>query len=198
MAIGFTVTGVTDRKIVPDKNFSISSTPRVRLQRFGDGYEQRLAEGINNRVDTFSPTFTNLPKAEIDDILAFFDTQGGITAFNFTYPDTNSTSTATAVVSGAVSNTTAITLTSSTNNLDITVGASITGTNVTTGPAPTVESISGTALVVNTAQNNVSGTLTFTNPNERTVKVICETWSTAYTSSDYYSLQATFRRVYEP
>ena len=198
MAIGFTATGVTDRKIVPDKSLGVQSSPTILSQKFGDGYEQRLAAGINNKVDVYSLSFTNRPKAEADDILAFFETNGGVTSFNFTYPDTNSTSTATAVVSGAVSNTTAITLTSSTNNLDITVGASITGTNVTTGPAPTVQSISGTALVVNTAQNNVSGTLTFTNANERTIKVVCQNWTMSYTSADYYAIQASFRRVYEP
>ena len=44
MAIGFSVTNITDRKIIPDKALSRQSSPRVRTQRFGDGYEQRLAE----------------------------------------------------------------------------------------------------------------------------------------------------------
>ena len=31
----------------------------------------------------------NRPKAEIDDIVAFFDNKAGVTAFNYTYPDSN-------------------------------------------------------------------------------------------------------------
>ena len=62
MAIGFSVTNITDRKIIPDKALSRQSSPRVRTQRFGDGYEQRLAEGINNISDMFSLGFSNRTK----------------------------------------------------------------------------------------------------------------------------------------
>lgn len=35
------------------------------------------------------------------------------------------------------------------------------------------------------------------NSGETTIKVICETWSQAYTYGDYYGCTATFTRVYE-
>ena len=56
---------------------------------FGDGYEQRVAEGINNINESYAVTLNNRPKAEIDDVIAFLDSLNGVTAFNFTIPDTN-------------------------------------------------------------------------------------------------------------
>ena len=46
------------------------------------------------------------------------------------------------------------------------------------------------------------GTFTFTIPDsnnsgETAIKVICEQWSQAYTTGDYYGCSATFTRVYE-
>ena len=63
--------------------------PRVLKVQFGDGYEQRIQDGINNLKQEFSVTFNNRPKAEIDDIVAFLNNKAGTTAFNFTYPDSN-------------------------------------------------------------------------------------------------------------
>lgn len=56
---------------------------------FGDGYEQRVANGINALSQQFSVNFKTRPKAEIDDIVAFFVSRGGVTAFDFVVPDSN-------------------------------------------------------------------------------------------------------------
>ena len=87
MAIGFTDLTSTNRR--PDKSFTRSSTPRVFITDFGDGYEQRLANGINNLVESYSITFNNRTKEEIDDITAFFANKGAVTAFNYVIPDSN-------------------------------------------------------------------------------------------------------------
>jgi len=89
MAIGFDIGGVYG-VTVPDRNLQHSSKPRVLKMSFGDGYEQRLKDGINSIVKTFSLSFNNREKAEIDDIMTFFDLKGGVTSFDFTYPDSNS------------------------------------------------------------------------------------------------------------
>jgi len=86
MAIGFLV-GAT--QITPDKSLSRASTPRVLTASFGDGYEQRIVDGINNINETFSISFQNRSKAEIDDITAFFVSKGGVTSFDYTIPDSN-------------------------------------------------------------------------------------------------------------
>ena len=63
--------------------------PRVLVAKFGDGYEQRVRDGINNVQRTFSVTFKNQPKAIIDDIAGYFNSLGGVDNFSFTIPDSN-------------------------------------------------------------------------------------------------------------
>ena len=87
MALGFTDLTSTVRR--PDKMMTSSSTPNVLLANFGDGYEQRLAAGINNLAQEYSVQFQNRTKEEIDDITAFFTNKGGVTKFDFTIPDSN-------------------------------------------------------------------------------------------------------------
>ena len=90
MAIGFnTTSSFGNRNIAPDRALARTSKPRVLKVQFGDGYEQRVAEGINNINESYAVTLNNRPKAEIDDVLAFLDSLNGVTAFNFTIPDTN-------------------------------------------------------------------------------------------------------------
>ena len=85
---GSNITGFSSA-VQPDKSLTRSNNPRTFTVQFGDGYEQRIQEGINNISHTFSVSFNNRPKADIDDIIAFFINKGGTTAFSFTYPDSN-------------------------------------------------------------------------------------------------------------
>tara|TARA_B100000886_G_C20261706_1_gene423198 strand:- start:224 stop:607 length:384 start_codon:yes stop_codon:yes gene_type:complete len=126
MALGFS-TGASfgSRTIVPDKGLSKSNEPVVFVAEFGDGYQQRIANGINNLKQEFSVSFATREKAEIDDIVGFFESTNGVTAFDFTFADTNA-----------------------------------------------------------------SG-------NEETVKVYVTQFSQNWDYDDYYTLSATFRRVYE-
>ena len=87
MAIGFTDLKSTVRK--PDKSMTRSTKPKVLFAQFGDGYEQRLADGINTLEETFQVSFNTRTKEEIDDIVAFFENKAGVTAFTYTIPDSN-------------------------------------------------------------------------------------------------------------
>lgn len=87
MALGFT--DLTSTQRVPDKGLNSSNTPRTFTVEFGDGYEQRVANGINALAQSFSVSFNTRPKAEIDDIIAFFVNKAAVTAFSFTYADSN-------------------------------------------------------------------------------------------------------------
>ena len=195
MTIGFIVTN-QDAKILPDKTLTMTSTPNVLVAKFGDGYQQRIASGLNSITENFSLAFNNRPKIEADDIEVFFSAKKGVTSFNFTYPDTNSTSTATATVNGAVNSSTAVTLDDVTTNVNITAGATVTGTGIS--GTVTVSSISDTALVLSSVQTIANDvTLTFTNPDEREVKVVCSDWSQAYADLASSTITATFSRVYE-
>jgi phage-related protein len=201
MAIGFTVPNI-NRKVIPDKTLAIASEPKVRVAQFGDGYSQRIADGINSVNQSFTVALVNREKSDADDITAFFESRKGVTSFNFTYPDTIATSTSTAVISAPVSSSANVALVSSPNLYDITTGAvvSSTGTGNNISGSPTVLSINGLALVLSSAQS-ISPTgkqLTFINQNEKTVKVVCSTWSMQFSNSNYYNINAEFTRVYEP
>jgi phage-related protein len=89
MALGFLLLDGNTRAL-PDRSLTKTTTPKVRTSIFGDGYSQRIAQGINSLEQNFNVAFQNRTKAEIDDISTFLDTVKGVTAFNFTYPDTNS------------------------------------------------------------------------------------------------------------
>ena len=89
MTIGFIYTGST--YATPDKQLTKTSNPRVLTAKFGDGYEQRAVDGINNLNETYNLTFKTRLKAEIDDIVAFLDSKQNVTKFTLTLPDTNNT-----------------------------------------------------------------------------------------------------------
>jgi len=90
MTIGFIYDGGSTYA-TPDKSLGKVITPRVLTATFGDGYEQRIADGINTLTETYSLSFKTRLKADIDDIVAFLDSKKGVTNFTLTLPDTNNT-----------------------------------------------------------------------------------------------------------
>lgn len=90
MAIGFIYDGGVSYA-TPDKALTRSSNPAVLVARFGDGYEQRVADGINTIKETYSLSFNNRTKEFVDDVVNFLDTAGGVSAFTLTIPDSNNT-----------------------------------------------------------------------------------------------------------
>jgi len=118
---GSNITGFS-AGVTVDKGFTRASNPKVHTMTFGDGYEQRLADGINNLAQTMNISFSTRPKAEIDDLVAFFESLGGVSKFRMTIDDTN---------------------------------------------------------------------------GNETVKVICRQWNQTWAYDNFYSLSATFERVYE-
>ena len=121
---GSNITGFS-APVQPDKGFGRSTNMRIHLAQFGDGYETRLADGINNKNQTLSVAFSTRPKAEIDDLVAFFESLGGVTKFRFDLEDSNETS------------------------------------------------------------------------STESIFCICDTWNQTWAFDDFYTLTATFRRVYE-
>lgn len=68
----------------PDFGASVEVKPRVRVVRFGDGYEQRVGDGINTKPQNWSLRFSNRDDAEAAAIVSFLDARGGFEAFNWT------------------------------------------------------------------------------------------------------------------
>lgn len=71
---------------VPDFNASESQRPNVRTVRFGDGYEQRLAFGLNTQPSEWQLTFANRTDTERDDITNFLEARGAVESFDWTPP----------------------------------------------------------------------------------------------------------------
>ena len=88
---GSNITGFS-APVQPDKGFTRSNTPKTHTMSFGDGYEQRVADGINVLDQTMSVSFSSRPKAEIDDLVAFFESLGGVSKFKFSLEDSNESS----------------------------------------------------------------------------------------------------------
>lgn len=70
---------------VPSVGVNLTSEFRVKKAQFGDGYAQRVADGINSTVRSWSVSFTDTA-ANIDTIQDFLDNEAGVTAFTWTPP----------------------------------------------------------------------------------------------------------------
>ena len=71
----------------PDVGLAIKIKQRILEANFGDGYTQRAKDGINGRAYKVPLTWTNLQLSEANDLIDFFDAQGGFLAFNYTLPN---------------------------------------------------------------------------------------------------------------
>ena len=71
---------------VPSYAPSISSDPKVRSIRFGDGYEQRTPEGINNTLISVSLSFDKRTEIEATEMAHFLHIRQGQEAFSFLPP----------------------------------------------------------------------------------------------------------------
>ncbi|MDT8372130.1 MAG: phage tail protein [Gammaproteobacteria bacterium] len=67
----------------PDQSASLTKSPRVRSIQFGDGYQQRVPDGLNTQPRTWSLTF-NRNSIDIVDIEAFLVARNGVEAFDWT------------------------------------------------------------------------------------------------------------------
>lgn len=72
---------------IPSYTADVGERPRVLAARFGDGYEQRAGDGINNIPKVWKLTFNYRPTSEAAAIRAFLKTQAGVSAFDWTDPD---------------------------------------------------------------------------------------------------------------
>lgn len=69
----------------PDQGSQQNCKPNVHVAKFGDGYESRVASGLNNQPMTWSLTFDRASD-ESGAILAFIRARGGVESFTWTTP----------------------------------------------------------------------------------------------------------------
>jgi phage-related protein len=74
---------MSDFEYQPAYGMNVSKQPRTLTNKFGDGYEQRAADGINNKLRTYSLSFSRVT-ADVEAIETFLDGKGGVTSFTWT------------------------------------------------------------------------------------------------------------------
>lgn len=69
-----------------DRGFSRAVKQNLLVAKFGDGYQQRVGNGINTKQEVYNVSFKNRRAADINKLADFFDTYTGK---NFTIRITN-------------------------------------------------------------------------------------------------------------
>lgn len=72
---------------VPDAGATKETKSRVRKAMFGDGYEQRTPDGLNNLYEVWPLNFTVRTKAEILAYDTFLRDLNGATSFDWVTPE---------------------------------------------------------------------------------------------------------------
>jgi phage-related protein len=83
---GDPITGFT-AAVMFDKGAAETPKPRVLKAQFGDGYEMRIRDGINNTPRSWSLVFNNRTNTDIDKLYTFFQTLAGVDTCMLTVPD---------------------------------------------------------------------------------------------------------------
>ena len=86
VSAGTDITGFTG-KVMFDKGAQGAVKPRVIKTQFGDGYEMRIKDGINNTPRTWSLVFNNRTNDDIDNLYAFFQRLASVDTCQLTVPD---------------------------------------------------------------------------------------------------------------
>ena len=84
MALGIVTPSGTK---TPDKGLRRKTTPRVLVSKFGDGYEQRIANGINTLEEEYNVVYKTRPLAEISVVAQFLEDTKGVSNFQFNVPN---------------------------------------------------------------------------------------------------------------
>jgi phage-related protein len=71
----------------PDFGNQRQKKAMVLKAMFGDGYQQRAGDGLNNRPTTLNLTWTNLSDTDAATITDFFAARKGYQSFWYTYQD---------------------------------------------------------------------------------------------------------------
>ncbi len=66
---------------LPDWSPQIGTTPRIFTVGYGDGYAQRMGQGLNTMLKRVPLSFSGRTDAEANVIVAFFEARGGCTPF---------------------------------------------------------------------------------------------------------------------
>jgi phage-related protein len=70
----------------PSYQTSISLEPRIKIMQFGNGYQQRVPDGMNTNLKSFDGIFENRKEPEAISILHFLNQMNAQTSFVYNVP----------------------------------------------------------------------------------------------------------------
>ena len=171
--------------ITPDRGVSTDQSPRVLKASYGDGYEQRVAAGINNIPESWSLTWNTRTKADSNKVIKFLEDQGGVASFDWYPPDTQISGTTTSAATNKLVDTAQV----FTNRL---LNTTVTDQGANTAIVIAVDSTTQLTLDSDLMANNETYTI------YPTKKYKCEKWVTSIPFAGYRTVSATFVKVFEP
>jgi len=175
----------TDVNIIPDRGVATDQTARIFRAAYGDGYEQRVAAGINNLPEEWKLSWNNRSLNDANKVIKFLEDQKGATAFDWYPPDTEISSTTTSAVTNKLIDTTQI----FTNRLLNTI---VTDAGATTATVTAVDSATQLSLSSDLMSSGEDYTI------YPTKKYKCEKWTSTTPFLGVKSVTATFIKVFEP
>jgi phage-related protein len=66
---------------------------RTRIAQFGDGYSQRVADGLNSRVENWQFVWAGLTESDYQTLTDALDAGGAVTPYTYTPPGSSSAKT---------------------------------------------------------------------------------------------------------
>lgn len=76
--------GTSTGGTTPDFGAQKKTQPNVRVVKFGDGYEQRLAYGVNTQPKIWELKWSASSNADADAIETFLEARGAVESFDWT------------------------------------------------------------------------------------------------------------------
>jgi len=177
----------TDVNIIPDRGVSTDQSARTFIANYGDGYEQRVAAGINNLPEEWSVSWNNRSTSDANKVIKFLEDQKGVTAFDWYPPDTEISSTTD--TEGAEDNKLKDSTQAFTNRL---LNTTVTDQGDNEATVIAVDSTTQLTLSSDLMANNETYTIY---PYK---KYKCEKWATSIPFAGYRTVSATFVKVFEP
>ena len=175
----------TDVNITPDRGLKTTQKPRVLSIAYGDGYEQRIADGINNLPEEWTLSWKNRNIAETNKMIKFFEDLEGVTTFDWYPPGYEISSTTTSAITGKLVDTSQY----FTNRY---LGTTVTDSATNIATVVNIDSPTKLSL----SSNIMSSGETYTIYPYK--KYICEEWSVTAIVNGHRSITAKFNRKFEP
>lgn len=174
-----------DVNINPDKGLKTNQKPRTFTANYGDGYQQRVAAGINNIPEEWNLTWKNRSSAEMNKIIKFLEDQNGVSSFDWYPPGYEIGSTTTSIATNKLIDT-------SQYFTKRYLNATVTDSTSNTATITAIDSATQLSLSTDIMASGETYTI------YPYTKFICTQWGITEPIQGIRTITAKFTRVFEP